>query len=210
MPILIDVCRYASLRIVMAAIALAALPAFAQTAPRGDLKITILDGDNAMNNIRLRTAREPVVQVEDENHNRVPGAVVVFTLPARGPGGTFLNGVSTLTVTTDAQGRAVARGLHPNSLSGDFDIRVNASYQDKTARAVVHQHNMVPKPTGIGLSAKWIGAIAGVGAGAAAGVVAATRSHGTAAGPVGTPGSVTPAVSGISISAGAGSVGPPR
>jgi len=212
-----DVCRYASWRIVIAALALAgvamlaALPAFPQTPPPGDLKITILDGDNALNNIRLRTAREPVVQVEDENHNRVPGAVVVFTLPSHGASGTFLNGASTLTVTTDSQGRAIARGFRPNGFSGDFDIRVNASYQDKTARATVHQHNLIPKTTGLGLSPKWIGIIAGVGAGAAAGVYAATRGQGTPSPSGNLGGTATPpSPPGITVSAGGGSVGPPR
>ena len=69
----LDVRRCAVLCI---AIAIPASSLFGQAALPDDLKITILDGDNAVNNIRLRTTREPIVQVEDENQNRVPGAVV--------------------------------------------------------------------------------------------------------------------------------------
>ena len=60
---------------------------------------------DAINNIRQRVSREPVVQVEDENHKPVAGAVVVFTLPTEGATGEFGNGSKNLTVTTDAQGR---------------------------------------------------------------------------------------------------------
>ena len=53
--------------------------AFAQ----GDAKLNlvIVEGEGAINNVRQRTAREPIVQVEDENHKPVAGAVVVFLLP---------------------------------------------------------------------------------------------------------------------------------
>src|SRR5580704_2436459 len=44
------------------------------------LHIVILDGDNALNNIRQRSAREPIVQVEDENHKPVAAAAVLFTI----------------------------------------------------------------------------------------------------------------------------------
>ena len=55
-------------------------PAWAQ-APTG-LSITIVEGEGAINNIRQRVNREPIVQVEDQNHKPVAGAVVVF-LPSR-------------------------------------------------------------------------------------------------------------------------------
>ena len=36
-----------------------------------------VEGDGAINNIRQRTAREPIVQVEDENHKPVDRKSVV-------------------------------------------------------------------------------------------------------------------------------------
>src|SRR5437016_9472764 len=76
----------------------------AGSAPK--LNLMIVDGDGAINNIRQRTAREPIVQVEDQNHKPVAGAVVVFLLPDHGASGVFANGSHTLTVVSDAQGRA--------------------------------------------------------------------------------------------------------
>src|SRR5579863_5849082 len=63
---------------------------YAQDAPK--LSIVILEGEGAINNIKQRTAREPIVRVEDENHKPVAGAAVVFTLPSQGAGGTFAGG----------------------------------------------------------------------------------------------------------------------
>src|SRR5271156_5768386 len=94
----------------------------AQDAPK--LIINIVEGEGALNNVKQRVNREPIVQVEDENHKPIAGAAVVFFLPTSGPGGTFANGSQTLTVTTDATGRATATGIHPNHLTGKIQIRV--------------------------------------------------------------------------------------
>src|SRR5580704_16363909 len=91
------------------------------------LEIVIVEGEGAINNIKDRVNREPIVQVEDENHKPVAGAAVVFFLPNQGPGGTFADGSRSLTVTTDTQGRAVARGIQYNRASGQMQIRVTAT-----------------------------------------------------------------------------------
>lgn len=116
-------------------------PLFAQAAAAPMmLHITILDGEDALNDIRERTAREPIVQVEDENHKPVAGALILFTMQngGSGAGGTF-NGLSSLSVTTDAQGRAVAHGLKLNSTSGSYSISVTATLGSLVATAVIHQ-----------------------------------------------------------------------
>jgi hypothetical protein len=59
------------------------------------LNIIVVEGEGAINNVRQRTAREPIVQVEDENHRPVAGAVVVFTLPSQCAGGAFAGGAQT-------------------------------------------------------------------------------------------------------------------
>src|SRR5665213_2035790 len=102
------------------------------------LHIVILDGEDAMNNIRQRTAREPIVQVEDENHKPVAGAAVIFLLPNDGAGGTFTGGARTLTTVTDSKGQAVARGLRPNHTAGRFQIRVQASHEGSRAEASIN------------------------------------------------------------------------
>jgi hypothetical protein len=163
-------------------------PLRAQEVTEPKLNIVIVEGEGAINNIRQRTAREPIVQVEDENRRPVAGAVVVFLLPDRN-----------LTVTTDSQGRAAARGLRPNNASGQYQIRVTASFQGRTASTMITQTNIAAAAGAAagGISAKLIAilAVAG-GAAVAGGVVAATRGNGNgAAAPiVVTPG--TPSVGG--------------
>ena len=107
------------------------------------LNLVIIEGEGAINNVRQRTAREPIVQVEDENHRPVAGASVLFLLPDSGPSGVFSNGSRTLQVMTDSKGRAIAKGLRLNNVSGKFQIRVEASYQGSTATASINQANMV-------------------------------------------------------------------
>jgi len=138
----------------MVAVALVLLPVraplmFAQTAgvqagtPMA-LHIVILDGEDALNNIRQRTAREPIVQVQDENHKPVAAAVVLFTI-RKGPtgaGGTFA-GVSTMAVITGLDGEAVAKGLESNGVKGSYTISVQATVGAVTTAAVITQSNVV-------------------------------------------------------------------
>ena len=120
-------------------------PLFAQAVPAAPmmLHITILDGEDSLNNIRERTAREPIVQVEDENHKPVAGALLIFSIQNGGTGasGTF-NGLSTLSVTTDSEGKAIAHGLKPNATSGSYTIGVTATFGALVATAVIHQSNI--------------------------------------------------------------------
>lgn len=175
-------------------------PALQAQAPPVSLQITILDGEDAMNNIRQRTAREPIVQVEDENHKPVAGALVLFSLPDSGPGGTFPGGAHTLSVTTDSQGRAVAHGLRPNHAKGRYQIRVQASLQGVTAQTAISQTNIAGGGGGSSSGApKWVSILV---AGAIAGTAIAVATHN---GGARTPGNVP-----VSVTPGPGTVGPPR
>ena len=135
-----------ALTLVIACIAGPTAPIFAQAVPAAPmmLHITILDGEDSLNNIRERTAREPIVQVEDENHKPVAGALLIFSIQngGTGAGGTF-NGLSTLSVTTDSEGKAIAHGLKPNATSGSYTISVTATLGTLVAMAVIHQSNIV-------------------------------------------------------------------
>ncbi len=176
----------------------------------GGLNIVVVEGEGAINNIRQRTAREPIVQVEDRNRKPVAGAAVVFMLPDTGASGVFPNGSRTLTVMTDENGRAVARGLRPNNVSGEMKIRVNASHQGRTGSAVITQTNIIAgaaaAAAGAGLAVKWIAVIAAAAAAAAVGGVVATRDSG--GGGTGASGPATRPPT--TITPGAGTVGPPR
>jgi hypothetical protein len=176
--------------------------AIAQTASR--LNLVIVEGEGAINNIRQRTSREAIVQVEDENHRPVAGVAVVFATPGQGASATFADGSHTLTAVTDNQGRAVARGMRPNNLEGQYKIHVTASRNGETASTDISQSNAVAAAAAAagGISGKLIAILAVAGAAVAGGVVAATRG--------GNNGNGTSPTSGTTISAGTGSVGPPR
>ncbi|MFB3828390.1 MAG: hypothetical protein ACE15B_16595 [Bryobacteraceae bacterium] len=185
--------------------------ATAPAAQLGQLNIVVVEGEGAINNIRQRTAREAIVQVEDENRKPVAGAAVVFTLPQQGASGTFANGSRTLTMMTDQNGRAVARGIRVNNVPGRMEIRVTASSAGRTASATITQTNMLAAAAAgaagaaVGLSLKTLAIIGAVaGAAIAGGVVAATRNGNgtTAAGPATRPPTT--------VSPGTGTVGPPR
>ncbi len=143
-----------------------------QAALAPKLFIEIIEGDNALNNVRQRTSRETIVEVQDENHKPVAGAAVLFTLPSNGPGGVFLNGARTLSVNTDASGRATMQGMKL-SKKGKFQIQVNATYQGLTAARVITQTNVVGAAVAGGVAAGiGLGTGIAIGAGAAAVVVA--------------------------------------
>jgi hypothetical protein len=184
------------------------VPAVFAQAPAHTLNLVIVEGDGAINNIRQRTAREPVVQVEDENHKPVAGAAVIFLLPEHGAGGTFADGSHSLTVISNSQGRASAHGIHLNSVQGQFQIGVTASYNGMTATATISQSIAVGVAGGAG------GAGAGVAAGLSAKaiviiVVAAAAAAGGAAYAATHTGGSSPAATGTTITPGTGTVGPP-
>ncbi len=114
-------------------------PAAAQQA---QLRLVVVAGQDALNNIRLTENRDVIVELQDQNRLPVMGAEVTFILPDAGPGGTFPDGTRSLTVTSDAQGRAVAAGIRPNGETGPLQIRVSATYLGLTATAVVQQTNV--------------------------------------------------------------------
>jgi hypothetical protein len=175
------------------------LPASAQN-PAG-LQIVIVEGEGAINNVKQRLNREPIVQVEDENHKPIAGAAIVFFLPNDGPGGTFANGSTTFTTTTNSQGQAVARGIRFNNQAGSMQIRVSASFAGQTASAIINQSNVLGVAAsgaavgGMSLGVKLLIIGAMVGGGIAAGVAIANRGgNPTPANPTTitiTPGTIT-------------------
>ncbi|MGC8761096.1 MAG: hypothetical protein ACP5VC_14155 [Bryobacteraceae bacterium] len=120
----------------------AALPLGAQEAPaRGGLKIYVLQGEQAVNNIRTGVATPPVVEVRDANDFPVAGAEVVFRTPETGPSATFEGGRHEYTNRTDAKGQVSAGQMKPNDQEGLFSIRVTAKLGERMAAAVIRQRN---------------------------------------------------------------------
>jgi hypothetical protein len=175
-------------------------PASAQEPPP-KLGIVVVVGEGAINNLKDPTVPPTVIQVVDENQKPIAGAAVTFFLPNQGPGGTFFDGTHSMTVTTDAQGRATIRGIRFNRLSGQMQIRVTASSGGQTATATITQTNVGGPGGSPGLSTKakvWI--IVGLAAGATVGAVLATRGGSS---------SSTASAPPITITAGTPTVGAP-
>lgn len=175
-------------------------PAWAQEAGAiKALNIVIIEGEGAINNVRQRVAREPIVEITDENKKPVAGALVTFMLPGNGPSGVFANGSNSFTVATDNLGRAAARGLRLNSQPGQVPVRVNVSHQGLTASNSFTMTNVAAAAAaGIGV-AKLLIILAVAGAAVTAGAVAVNQSGGSA--------TVPPS---IGVTPGTPTVGPPR
>lgn len=134
------------------------------------LRLLALAGDGAANNIHRRQATaDPVVQVLDSQGGPLAGAVIMFSLPDRGPSGSFANGSRLLTVLTDRQGMATGKGLTPNSVEGTMPIQITASYEGQTARRTITQTNFALQRRGV--SGAKIGLFSAIAAGAAVGIV---------------------------------------
>jgi hypothetical protein len=109
------------------------------------LFISVLEGEGALNNIRERDAREPVVQVTDENHKPVAGALVLFLIHDGGNGASAtFSGTQSLSVTTGPDGLAHASGLQVGHNPGSYTISVSASVGAVVAeQVVIHQSNVI-------------------------------------------------------------------
>lgn len=156
----------------------------------GQLRITILEGDEAIVNVRQRVAREAIVQVEDENRKPVAGAALLLLSPERGPTSLFANGTNSLTLTTDAQGRAIIRGLRPNTSAGRYEIQITAQKDGLTGRTNLVRTNVVPKMIA-GMSAQTFTWVMVAAAAAAAGTAIGVNQGGGSNRTVITPGTVT-------------------
>lgn len=180
------------------------IPAATAQEAQGGLRITIVEGDEAILNVRQRVSREAIIQVEDENRKPVAGALVTLTAPRDGASAVFSNGLNNITLTTDESGRVVARGIRPNSAQGKYAIRVVAVKEGLRGTAQIQMSNIAAAAVAGGISAKVLAFLLVAGAGVAAGTVAATRG-GNGGGPAGP--STPPATT---ITPGTPTVGPPR
>lgn len=119
-------------------------PATGQLPAEVGLRIIVLKGQDALNDLRSKTAVAPLVEVRDERGQPVAGTEVTFRLPEVGPGGAFHGWMRAQTVKTDALGQAGASGFVPNGEAGRFEIRVTAVSEARTAAAVIIQTNVHP------------------------------------------------------------------
>jgi hypothetical protein len=149
-----------------------------QTPRTAALKIVVLEGEGAVNILQQKTAVAPVVEVRDRNDQPVAGALVRFAIRS---GRATFSGARTISVTTDAGGRAIAAGFAPTG-SGGLQIGATAAFQGQTAAITIAQTTVTTAAQaaaasgaagagaggGGGLSTTTIGVIAGAAAGGVA------------------------------------------
>jgi hypothetical protein len=136
------------------------------------LKVVVIAGEDAVNIVRQNTAVAPIVEVRDRNDLPIAGALVRFTIDG-GRNAQFAGGVRTVTLTTNAAGRAAVAGLTPTG-SGTVQISVAATFQGQTAVATITQTNVA---TAVQASAA-SGTASGSGGGFPTGVVTAVGAAG--------------------------------
>ncbi len=178
-----------------------------QTPPPREMNLIVVEGEGQTMNIGEHARKPPMVRVEDENHKPIVGAAVIFTLPTEGATGDFGGGSKTLTVMTDGQGQAAAKGLRVNLVPGKLPIYVNASYRGLTQKVTITEFVAAIPGAKVGggghSSGKIIAILAIVGAAAAGGAYYATHSGGSST--TVTPPPTPPAP--IGITPGTGTIG---
>ena len=121
------------------------------------LNLVVIEGQGEVNNIKQRTARDLIVEVDDENHKPVSEAALTFLLPTAGAGATFAGGLAILKLTTDKNGRATAR-IEPNDKPGKFEITVTAAFAGLVATAIITETNAMVAAASTGAAAASTGA----------------------------------------------------
>lgn len=180
---------------------------WASLAAQPGLKIVVIEGEGAVNIIQQKTAVAPVVEVRDRNDQPVAGALVSFTING-GRNARFAGGLRSVTLSTNAAGRAAATTATPTG-SGAVQMNVAATFQGQTATATITQSNVATaaqasaasnasggSASGGGLST---GTLTAIGAAAAGGLIATRRLTGAT--------NQAPYLCGSSVSAGAGLAG---
>lgn len=183
--------------------ALLALALLAAPVRADALRIVVLRGEGAFNNIKSRQAEDLAISVRDNQDRPVAGAKVVFTLPFSGPGGAFGSNSRTFQAETDSEGRAATNGYRPNSLEGRFNIKVTVAYRGQDASAIIAQTNTrAGGQVTAKKSHKSLVILALIGGGAAGGVLAARGRGGNS--------SAAAAAAPTSLSLGTITVGGPK
>ncbi|MCZ2157625.1 MAG: hypothetical protein LC114_27635 [Bryobacterales bacterium] len=116
--------------------AVAADPSPSQTAPTR-LEIRILTPTPLSEPAGALSANRIAVQIVDGWGMPVSGATVSFRLPEAGPGGVFLNGLSTEIAIADREGRAAVQGFDWRAETGTSFLHVIAAYGGVRAGAMV-------------------------------------------------------------------------
>ena len=109
-----------------------------------DLRLTIdvLRGADGNNNAFNGTSVSPVIRVKDAAGNPVPGALVVFSAPSRGPSVNFAGEGTVTQAISDESGAAIAPHFVPTGDDGPVEIRVLATKEGASANLAIFQMNL--------------------------------------------------------------------
>src|ERR1022692_324433 len=77
------------------------------------LKILVLEGEDGKNSIKARVGVPILVEIQDSQGRPLPGAPVIFQLPATGPSGSFPGGALAQRTMANARGQAATSGFVP-------------------------------------------------------------------------------------------------
>ncbi len=108
----------------------------------GGIFVTENNGNYQTANINTPFPTNLRVRVTDGNYNPLAGVDVTFTAPATGASGTFANGMTTVVVTSDADGYATAPTFTANGSTGDY--QVTATTQNANGSATFNLTNIAP------------------------------------------------------------------
>lgn len=114
----------------------------ARNTPGQRLRIEVLEGSGATNDIVHSRARSPAVSVLDVDGSPLSDATVTYQAPDRGASGFFANGSRSVTMMTGQDGVARAIGFQPNDVPGQFEIRVTVSHEGAQATERIVQTNV--------------------------------------------------------------------
>jgi hypothetical protein len=180
----VDIREFVTRRSLLCCVLAWAVPSYASVI----VQLKVIEGEGTVYRTGTRATRGLTVLVTDEGGKPVADAAVSFRLPEDGPGGMFNSGLRTEVITTGADGRATVWGMQWNKNAGPVEIRITAVKDQARAGLISTQYlsdAVAPKAGGEGVFSashkgrmKWILIAAGVGAGAAAGLLF-TRSQST-------------------------------
>lgn len=108
----------------------------------GRLTLDVREGGSLAHAPGTPAGATVAVRVTDERGQPVQGAVVVFQLPMSGAGATFPDDTRFSTVFSAESGIARSPELRPNSIAGEFDIVVTASFRDAESATVTLKHSI--------------------------------------------------------------------
>lgn len=162
----------------------------------GGLRILVLQGEGAVNNLQTKRGTPPVVEIQDENGHPVVEATVIFRVPPTGASAFFEGRQTELKTRSDFRGQAAPGAYAPNGSDGRFVISVSATSGALTGEAVITQtnsNNMFASETAAKKSGWFSGwkrwaIIGGAAAGTGLGVYLGTRGGGSNNGVVIAPG----------------------